>query len=189
MVAPVACRMALRIARPVGDQHVLAQPLARRTGPSGFGPPRPGSNGFCGTSPMGGDQIVVQILGCGPGDIFLHQRHADALGDAPSIWPSASIGLMANGRHSCAAVMRRSFNRAEAGIDLQLDQLRAPAIDRVGLALAVFIQRFCRRIRSFPSRRRTKPFLVHGKVRRARFGGRPRPSRTNQFAPSSAMWA
>ena len=76
---PVAWRMALRIAGAVGISTCSPNPLAPN-GPSGSG-----------TSIRmafdrrhvadGRDQIVVQILGAA-GDVFLHQRHADALRDA-----------------------------------------------------------------------------------------------------------
>ena len=63
----------------------------------------------------------------------------------PSIWPSTSVGLIALPT-SCAAVIFSSRHGAELDVDLELGDLRAEAVDRVGHALAVGVERRRRRI-------------------------------------------
>ena len=63
----------------------------------------------------------------------------------PSIWPSARVGLIARPT-SWAAVTRLSAHGAEAGVDGELDELRAVAVDGVGRALAVGVERGGRRV-------------------------------------------
>ena len=63
----------------------------------------------------------------------------------PSIWPSQSAGLIARPT-SWAAVTFEQPDRAERGVDGELHHLRAPAVDRVGDALAVGVERRGRRV-------------------------------------------
>ena len=63
----------------------------------------------------------------------------------PWIWPSTSVGLIARPT-SCAATMRQHLHRAELEVDLDLGDLRAEAVGRVGHALPVGVERRGRRV-------------------------------------------
>ena len=97
------------------------------------------------------DQIVVQILGAA-GDVFFHQRHADALRDA-----ALDLALDQQRVDRAADIVRggdlHQLHRAELHVDFELGDLRAPAIDGIGFALALLVQRQCRRIVGLALRR------------------------------------
>ena len=139
---PVAWRMALRIAGAVGISTCSPSPLAPN-GPSGIGnldQDRLDRRHVA----DGRDQIVVQILGAA-GDVFLHQRHADALRDA-----ALDLALDQQRVDRLADIMRGGdldqLHRAELEVDLELGDLRAVAVDGIGLALALGVERQRRRI-------------------------------------------
>ena len=81
----------------------------------------------------------MQVLGAA-GDIFLHQRQADALRDA-----ALDLPLGEDRVDRPADIVRgrdlEELDRAEHHIDLQLGDLRAVAVDGVGAALALFVER------------------------------------------------
>ena len=86
----------------------------------------------------GGDQVVVQVLGSA-GQVFLHQREPDALGDAALDLPlhlgrvdgAADIvgGMDADGRHG-----------PELSVHVDERDLRAEGVGRVRRALALGVE-------------------------------------------------
>ena len=77
----------------------------------------------------------MQVLGAA-GDVFLHQRHADALRDA-----AFDLAFDEQRVDRLADIMGggdlEQLDRAEADVDLELGDLRAEAVDGIGLALAL----------------------------------------------------
>ena len=102
----------------------------------------------------GRDQIVVQVLGAA-GEVFLHQRQAEALGDA-----ALDLALDQGRVDRLADVVggdhAQHLHRAELDIDLDLGDLRGEGIGRVGHALAVGIERRGRRIEGALAHQRTR---------------------------------
>ncbi len=92
----------------------------------------------------GRDQIVVKVFGAA-WNVLFHQRHADALRDAAL---DLAFGELRVDR--LADVMRGGDldqpDRAELQVDFQFGDLRAIAIDGVGAALALGVERCRRRI-------------------------------------------
>ena len=85
------------------------------------------------------DQIVVQVLGSARYILF-HQSHADTLGNTALNLSGSQHRI----DHSAKVVRCRDlvqFDRAEHRIHAQFCHLRAPAIDRIGRALTIRIQR------------------------------------------------
>ena len=95
----------------------------------------------------GGDEVVVQVLGAA-GEVFLHQRQADALGDA-----AFDLAFGEGGVDGAAEVVGggelEELDRAEGGVDGELGDLGAVAVDGVGGALAVGVERRGRRVVAF----------------------------------------
>ena len=83
------------------------------------------------------DQIVVQILGMA-GDIFLHQRHAETLGDAALDLPSGEKRV-----DHPPEIMRRGdaddLDLAKLQVDLDLGDLRAITIHGIRGPLAILV--------------------------------------------------
>ena len=142
MRTPVAWWMALRIAGAVGISACSPTPLA---------PKGPAGRGILDQDAVdrrhvadGGDQVVVQVLAAA-GEEFLHQREADALGDA-----ALDLALDEGRVDGAADIVRgddlQDPRRAEIAIDLELGEMRAEAVDRIRLALAVRIEGRRRRI-------------------------------------------
>ena len=81
----------------------------------------------------------MQILGAA-GDIFLHQRHAESLGDA-------ALDLSGGEKRvdHPSEIMRRGdaddLDRAKLQVDLDLGDLRAIAIDGIRRSLAILVER------------------------------------------------
>ena len=127
------------------DQHMLAQPLGAERS---FRIGNLDQDGLDRRHVADGrDQIVVQILGAA-GDVFLHQRHADALRDA-----ALDLAFDQQRVDRLADIVRGGdldqLHRAELQVDLEFGDLRAIAIDGVGLALALGVERQRRRIVGF----------------------------------------
>ena len=122
----------------------------------------------------GRDQVVVQILGAA-GNVFLHQRHADALRDA-----ALDLAFGKQRVDRLADIVRGGdldqLHRAELHVDLELGDLRAIAVDGVGLALALGVERRGRRIVGL-HRAEDEAVGVGRQCRRGRCGGARRPRR------------
>src|SRR5690606_12604398 len=95
----------------------------------------------------GGDQVVVQIVGAA-GEVFLHQREADALGDA-----ALDLALGQRRVDGAAEVVGggdlQQPDGAEGGGDGELGDLGAVAVDGVGGALAIGVERRRGRVVAF----------------------------------------
>ena len=142
MRAPVAWWMALRMAGAVGIKRLLADALGAE-GADGRG--AFDEDGLDGRHVAdGGDEIVVQVLAAS-GRELLHQRHADALGDA-----ALDLAFDQDRIDGAADVMCRrdleDLHGAEIEIDLHLGEVSAIAIDGVGNALPVRIEGRGRRV-------------------------------------------
>ena len=147
-LTPVASKMAFMMAGAVGISACSPTPLAPN------GPER-----LRGLDEMhldighvadGRDQVVVQVLGAA-GDELLHQRQAQALGDAAD---DLALDL---GRVDGAADIVRGddpldLDRAELDVDGDRGQLRAEAVGGVGGALVV-VERRRRRVEGGDARR------------------------------------
>ncbi len=87
----------------------------------------------------GGDQVVMQVVGAAR-DVILHQRKADALGDA-----ALDLALGQRRVDRAAHVMgggdAGQVNRAQGGVHLQFHHLRAVAVLGIGVALPHGVQR------------------------------------------------
>ena len=98
----------------------------------------------------GRDQVVVQVLRA-TGDVFLQQCEADALRDA-----ALDLALDEQRVDRAADIVRGGNldqpDRTQLRVDLEFDELRAIAIDRVGAALSLGVERQGRRIVALISR-------------------------------------
>ena len=92
----------------------------------------------------GRDQVVVQVVGAAV-DVLLHQRHADALGDA-AVDLAFDLGRVDRPADVVRGVDVQQRHRAELEVDLDLGDLRREAVGRVRHALAVGVERHGRRI-------------------------------------------
>ena len=76
---------------------------------------------------------------------LFHQRHAQSLRDA-----AFDLALDQHGIDGAPDIMRggdlQNFDLAQFDVDLDLGQMRAEAIDRIRIALAVLVERRRRRI-------------------------------------------
>ena len=136
------------------------------------------------------DQIVVQVLAAA-GDELLHQRQAETLRDA-------ALDLAFDQRRvdRAADIVRgddlQHLDRAEFDVDLDLGQVGAEAVDGVGLALAVGIERRRRRVVGLLRRQHIAASRGHaGEVHRcARPPSRtmtlPSPNRSRASSPALA---
>ena len=111
----------------------------------------------------GRDQIVVQVLGAA-GQIFLHQRQAQALGDA-ALDLAFDQGRIDGPADIVGGDDAQHLHRAELDIDLDLGDLRGEGVGRVGHALAVGIERRGRRIEGALADQRS-PTLARDRVAR-----------------------
>ena len=120
----------------------------------------------------GRDQVVVQVVGAAV-DVFLHQRHADALGDA-AVHLAFDQGRVDRPADVVRRVDVQQRHRAELDIDLELGDLRREAVGRVRHALAVGVERHGRRVEVAARRergrrrRRRRPVAQVEPRRRAR---------------------
>ncbi len=92
------------------------------------------------------NQVVMKILAFA-GKKFFHQRHPQALGGA-----AFDLSFNQRGIDGPADVVRggdlQHAHRAQFSIDSDLRQMRAESINRIGRALAIFVQRAGGRIES-----------------------------------------
>ena len=159
-----------------GDEDVLAEALGAE-GAFGVGF-LDEDRGDLGDVADGGDEVVVQVLGAA-GEVFLHQREADALGDA-----AFDLAFGEGGVDGAAEVVGggelEELDGAEGGVDGELGDLGAVAVDGVGDALAVGVEGGGRRVVAFLGgedvavRGRRGGWRGRGCGRRRRRGGRGR---------------
>ena len=119
-----------------GDEDVLAEALGAE-GAFGVGGLDEDGLDFRDVAD-GGDEVVVQVVGAA-GEVFLHEREADALGDA-----ALDLAFGEGGVDGAAEVVGggelQELHGAEGGVDGELGDLGAVAVDGVGGALAVGVE-------------------------------------------------
>ena len=86
----------------------------------------------------------MQVVGAAV-DVFLHQRHADPLGDA-AMDLAFDLGRIDGAADVVRGVDVQQRHRAELDVDLDLGDLRRERVGRVRHALAVGVERHRRRI-------------------------------------------
>ena len=120
-----------------GDEDVFAQTLGAEGafGIRHFDQQR-GDGGDVGG---GGDEVVMQVFGPA-GDVFLHQGEADALGDAAFDLACGEEGVDRAAKVVGGGDAVQGY-RAERGVHRQFHHLRAIAVDGVGTALAIGVER------------------------------------------------